>query len=174
MVDVIGNNTVVSNVNAPAKQNSQQNVYFRGKSDFERTPDVDSFDGTKKAKKKTGRKLLKWLGLAAATLGVVCFIKGKGPEGTKKGIMQRLKDGWQALFSKAPINKDGIPPVATSPAERETIWKAKTDSVVKEFEKALDGRISVKTGPTTAAAGVASGAESAEEVAKLFMDAGRM
>lgn len=92
-------NAVNGTVNVNAAQQTAaiqaQNLPFRGRTDFERTPDSDTYETGKKHK---GLKRL--VGLSALTaigLAIASFVKGKGklPEGSKLGDI--MKTGWNEV-----------------------------------------------------------------------------
>ena len=92
-------NAVNGTVNVNAAQQTAavqaQNLPFRGRTDFERTPDSDTYETGKKHK---GLKRL--VGLSALTaigLAIASFVKGKGklPEGSKFGDI--MKTGWNEV-----------------------------------------------------------------------------
>ena len=101
---------------------------------FERNPQTDTFDKSGK-KKKTSKLAASLAAIAAVILALICFAKGKGPEGTTKKFGERMKDGWKNLWHKNPVSKD---------APEEAIEKAKTEAE-EAAKKAKEAEEAAKT-----------------------------
>ena len=92
-------NNVIKNETPNITVKRLGNIPFRGKSDYERQPDVDSYESENKPILKTGGIITTTLLAAGLTFGIFCYAKG-GVKGSKKNFGQRMKDGWKKIFGK--------------------------------------------------------------------------
>ena len=101
----VSNNMFLKEAPQPEMAKNYNISYRAGETNtFERSPELDTF-GEAKNSKKTIATIAGIVGaLALTTLGI-CYVKGKGPEGTTKKFGERIKDGWKNLWHKNPQGK---------------------------------------------------------------------
>ncbi len=98
---VNGNYGVNNGVSFKASATAPKNISYRGSSDFERTPDNDSFES--EDKNNTGKVLGITAGvLATAVLvvGGICLHKGGKALGEEAKFGEKIKKGWEELWHK--------------------------------------------------------------------------
>ncbi len=137
MLDSINGDVVVGEVIQPETEKKvNKNISYRG-TDFERTPDSDSFDSDEK-KNKTGKVIgitASIIAAAALILGAVCYSKGKGADGVEKKFGERMKDGWKELWHKEEGVNKGVNE-GVNKAEKDL--EAKANDVKNDAEQTID------------------------------------
>ena len=102
MINSVAPNQTVNEVQIPEVEQNRQYVSMRGRSDFERTPESDSFES--ESKNNTGKTVGIIAGVVAAAalvVGGICLHKGgKALEGKDASFKEKLEAGWKELRGK--------------------------------------------------------------------------
>ena len=102
MINSVAPNQAVNEVQIPEVEQNRQYVSMRGRSDFERTPESDSFES--ESKNNTGKTVGIIAGVVAAAalvVGGICLHKGgKALEGKDASFKEKLEAGWKELRGK--------------------------------------------------------------------------
>ena len=122
MINSVAPNQAVNEVQIPEVEQNRQYVSMRGRSDFERTPESDSFES--ESKNNTGKTVGIIAGVVAAAalvVGGICLHKGgKALEGKDASFKEKLEAGWKELRGKGAekVEKDAKDNAADSAKEK--------------------------------------------------------
>lgn len=108
MLNSVGANANVGEIQQVQTPVNKQYVTMRGRSGYERTPDSDSFESSG-GKGKTGGVIAGLIATTAAVVGGICFHKGNKALGKDAKFLDKLKKGWEEVWNdtKGKFSKKG-------------------------------------------------------------------
>ncbi len=154
-----------TNVNAVQQTNTAQaqNLPFRGRTDYERAPEYDTYES---GKKHSGLKTVGWLtGLTAVGLAIASFVKGKQklPENSKLGDI--MKEGWKEV-------KTGLKNLWSKVGGKNKVTKSNSNEVLtKKINEANNKEALEKLGERVKKYGSEETKKAYEEALKKFEEA---
>lgn len=166
MINSVAPNQAVNEVQIPEVEQNRQYVSMRGRSDFERTPESDSFES--ESKNNTGKTVGIIAGVVAAAalvVGGICLHKGgKALEGKDASFKEKLEAGWKELRGKGAekVEKDAKEQAAETKNQKKTEnltleerearaeqWRQNAEDYVKKIESHCNGQRTVNLNPVT-------------------------
>ena len=130
MIDSINVSQKIKDVQTPDVEPSKQYVSMRG-SDYERTPEGDTFESGNKKAKNTGI-IAGLAAIAAIVVGGICLKKGgKVLEGKDVSFIEKLKTGWKELIGAGKKDADKAAKEAEERAAKEAEERAKIEAEVR-------------------------------------------